>query len=66
MTYSADTEEGITMTVEKFESLYKIRKAFDLLFEFISLVKSFSKNEFDLAINALEKELRDEENNNDT
>lgn len=66
MTYSADTEEGITMTVEKFESLCKIRKAFDLLFEFISLVRSFSKDEFDLAINALEKELRDEENNNDT
>ena len=54
------------MTVEKFESLCKIRKAFDLLFEFISLVRSFSKDEFDLAINALEKELRDEENNNDT
>lgn len=50
------------MTVEKFESLYKIRKAFDLLFEFISLVKSFSKEEFDLAINALEKELRRENN----
>ena len=50
------------MTIEKFESFYKIRKAFDLLFEFISLIKSFSKEEFDLAVNALEKELRRENN----
>ena len=54
------------MTVEKFESLYKIRKAFDLLIEFISLVNSFSKDERDLAINVLEKEFRNEDTKNDT
>ena len=42
------------MKYYQFERCRKICKAFDLFTEFINLVKSFNKEEFDMMIDALE------------